>query len=154
MLQRCYSAEFKKRNPTYLDCIVVNEWLRLSVFEGWMLTQDWKNNQLDKDILLVGNKIYSPETCVFISRQLNSFILETTAKRGEHPLGVSWHAQRQRYQVHCKNPFSHKREYIGLFNDPNEAHNAWKIRKHQHALIYAEQQTDPRVADALRTRYL
>lgn len=43
---------------------------------------------LDKDILVAGNKIYSPETCLFVPNRINSLLIRGV-KTGPLPLGVS-----------------------------------------------------------------
>ena len=42
----------------------------------------------------------------------------------------------------------------GVFTDPLVAHEAWRAKKHDLVLQYAEMQSDPRVAEALKLRYL
>jgi len=152
MLVRCYDEKFHHRQ-TYQDCLVAPVWLRLSNFEKWISTQNWEGKELDKDILFPGNKIYGPDTCVFVTHDVNIFLIDSAGARGEHPIGVHFHKMTGRFQAACNNPFG-KGPYIGLFDNPEDAHLAWKQKKHEYALMYAEQQTDPRVAEALRTRYL
>ena len=67
MLRRCYSAKYQEVRPTYIGCSVSEDWLRFSTFKAWMAAQDWEGMEIDKDILFPNNKIYSPETCVFIN---------------------------------------------------------------------------------------
>lgn len=153
MLARCYSPKLKAKHPTYMGCTVAPEWHSFSAFRAWMLTRDWEGKQLDKDILMPGNKFYSPETCVLVSAQLNSFMLDGGASRGEWPIGVCWSKCAGKFQAQCKNPFTGKNEYLGVFIDPNEANEAWRARKHELALAYADMQVDPRIAVALRTRF-
>lgn len=154
MLGRCYDPKYIERHPSYSGCNVTEDWLYLSRFEDWMLKQDWEGKQLDKDILVVGNKLYSPETCAFIPREVNLFTIDSRANRGEYPLGVYLDKELGRFMAQCSNPFTRKKEHLGVFDNPEDAHEAWRKRKHELALIYADQQTDPRVAEALRTRYL
>lgn len=154
MLRRCYCPKLHLKHPSYLGCSVTEEWLLFSNFENWMKTQDWEGRQLDKDILKVGNKVYSPDFCVFIPRELNAFTTDRGNDRGEWPLGVYLDKEKGRFKAQCNNPLTGKQEYLGRFDTPEEAHLAWKKRKHELACIYADQQTDPRVAHALRTRYL
>lgn len=154
MLGRCYDEKFHQRHPSYSDCEVIEDWVRLSKFEVWMLEQDWKGRQLDKDIILPGNKLYSPDTCAFITAQLNLFVMDTAATRGEWPIGVSWTKRDEAFKAEIRNPFTHRREGLGYYDNPEDGHLAWKKRKHEFACQYAEQQTDQRVAEALRTRYL
>lgn len=153
MLKRCYGAHYLALRPTYNDCSVVAEWIRFSKFREWMTAQPWEGNQLDKDILLPGNKIYSPDLCVFVPSKLNSFFLGRGAARGEWPIGVNFHKQSGKFRAVCSNPFTGKGEYLGRFHRPDAAHEAWRAKKHEHACRYASQQTDPRIAQALRTRY-
>lgn len=94
MLYRCYSENLRYKYPTYKDCTVCEEWHLFSNFKAWMETQDWEGNNLDKDILYPGNKIYSPETCVFVSKLVNSFLVECNSKRGGSLIGASSHIRR------------------------------------------------------------
>jgi hypothetical protein len=154
MLERCYDPKFQAKRPSYIGCSVVPEWHSFMAFRVWMIKQDWQGRQLDKDLLIQGNKAYGPDACVFVSAKLNSFTTDSAATRGEFPLGVSWHEQRGKFMAQCCNPFTGRREYLGYFTCPDEAHEAWRSRKHELSLQLAEQQTDPRVAAALATRYL
>jgi len=86
MLLRCYSEEYHKRNPTYINCTVCNEWKYYSVFVAWMETQDHVDRHLDKDVRVLGNKVYSPGTCVFVPSYINTLILDFN--RGPYPKGV------------------------------------------------------------------
>lgn len=153
MLQRCYSDSYQKKTPTYRGCSVCDEWKYFSKFKAWMITQDWEGNELDKDILVKGNKVYSPETCVFITRMVNSFVVERDASRGKYPIGVYWSKHHEKYLARCQNPFTNKYEYLGAFNDPQEAHKAWLIKKHELANLLAGIQKDERVAKALINKY-
>lgn len=153
MMMRCYSEVYLKKYPTYQGCSVCDEWLYFMTFKAWMMTQDFCGKQLDKDILFEGNKTYSPETCRFVDGQLNGFLTDSGAARGEWPIGVSWHKVRGKFISNCKNPFTKKREHLGYFTCPNEAHEAWRKRKHQHAIALADLQDDPDIAEALRNRF-
>jgi len=154
MLLRCYKKAHLEMFPTYIGCSVSEDWKYFSKFRAWMEEQDWKGKELDKDILVKGNKIYSAETCVFVSRELNTFLNDHGSARGLYPLGVSWHKATETFIAQCSDPKTGKSVHLGQFSTPEEAHLAWKAKKHEHALTYAEQQTDPRIAEALRTRYL
>ena len=88
MLQRCYSEKFQNKRPTYKGCSVCQEWLTFSNFKAWMEQQDWYGKELDKDILFPGNKIYSPDTCIFVDQGVNKFLIESNAARGKYMVGV------------------------------------------------------------------
>lgn len=151
MLKRCYSEPYHKRYPTYIGCTVTEEWKTFSNFKTWMEAQEWEGKQLDKDLLLEGNKEYGPVTCVFIPEMINKFMLDRGSCRGELPLGVDIHEGK--YRAQCRNPFTKKNEYLGLFSCPEGAHRAWKAKKAEHARRLAEEQTDERVKKALLERY-
>lgn len=153
ILQRCYSTKFQERNPTYVGCSVSEEWLTFSNFRAWMTGQDWEGMQLDKDLLFEGNKVYSKETCVFVTRAVNMFTIDRGNDRGEWMIGVCWHKQAGKFMSYCSNPFTNKREYLGLFTCEQEAHQAWLSRKLELAHLLVAEQTDERVAKALVERY-
>ena len=154
MLMRCYDTKYHMKHPTYVGCTVTQEWFTFSNFRLWMEKQDWQGKQLDKDILVPGNRIYSPSQCVFVDRELNLFLTDNAARRGNHPIGVSFHIGKRKFISSCNNPTTKKPEHIGYFNCENEAHKAWLKRKHELACQLAECQQDARIAQALRTRYL
>lgn len=151
MLERCYYS--KLYVPNYLDCEVCDDWLKLSLFKKWMETQDWEGKQLDKDLLVTGNRIYSPETCVFVERRVNSFLTESNAARGEYPIGVSWHKRWKKFAANCRSVITNKAVCLGYFKTPEEAHLAWLSFKLEQAHILASEQSDVRVAKALIDRY-
>lgn len=153
MLTRCYSPRCQEKHPTYIGCTVVPKWHSFMAFRAWMLTQDHEGKELDKDILFPGNKVYSPDFCVFVPAKINAFLTDHAAARGQWPIGVSWEADCKKFKSSCSNPFTGKLENLGRFMSPGHAHEAWRRRKHQHSCAYADQQTDDRVAAALRSRY-
>lgn len=69
ILERCFSKAYKEKNETYKDVIICSEWLLFSNFKEWMKTQDWEGKEIDKDLLVSGNKTYSPELCVFFANK-------------------------------------------------------------------------------------
>lgn len=83
MIQRCYK-EYNTTKKTYKDVFVCNEWLCYENFEKWFEDNYYVvNNEvmnLDKDILIKGNRIYSPETCCFVPRRLNILFVNTNKK--------------------------------------------------------------------------
>ena len=71
MLARCYSPAFQRNQPLYVGCTVDPRWHRFSHFRSWMETQDWEGKQLDKDRKVLGNKVYGPDTCLWLTRKEN-----------------------------------------------------------------------------------
>lgn len=76
MLERCYTKQYHKLCPTYRGCSVCEEWHNFQNFAKWYNDNyyevDGYESHLDKDILVKGNKIYSPDTCVFVPENINS----------------------------------------------------------------------------------
>jgi hypothetical protein len=129
MLRRCYCTRYHEKRPTYIDCEVEKEWLLFSNFKKWMIRQDWKGKDLDKDIKIQGNKIYSKDTCLFVSRAVNSLLGNNKAKRGQFPIGVSFFKRDNNFVAHCKR--DGRSINIGYFSTPERAHKAWRKFKRE-----------------------
>jgi hypothetical protein len=151
MMERCYSDKKQAVCPTYVGCSVDEPWLNFRNFSDWVTTQDWEDRQLDKDLLIKGNKVYSETTCVFIPERVNYFLTTNRARRGDLPIGV--YRSRGRFQAMCRNPITRKKQFLGRLDTPEAAHLAWKAAKHKLACQLAELETDSRIIHALRTRY-
>lgn len=153
MLDRCYNKNRTAKNKTYEGCTVCENWLTFSKFKEWMEKQDWRGKHLDKDIIIKGNKVYCPEHCAFVSGDLNAFLNSNPGNAGSLPTGVSKTPNGLRYQAYCRNPFTKKREYLGSYDDPVLAHEAWRKKKNELANKYADMQIDGKVEMALRKRF-
>lgn len=155
MLKRVYC---KNKRPSYTGCFVCLEWKYLSNFIKWVDKQDdrdWESKSLDKDLLVLGNKEYSPETCVFLNTLTNSFITDRVASRGEFMLGVDSSGNDiHPYKVRCCDPLKRFKRYLGTFDNEIEAHLTWKSKKHIYSCELVDSEKDERVKEALRTRYL
>ena len=71
MYDRCYSKRYHDRSPQYIGCSMCDDWLDdQATFKEWArenyYTIDDEQIDLDKDILVKGNKIYSPKTEICI----------------------------------------------------------------------------------------
>lgn len=152
MLNRCYNKKYHEKQPTYIGCTVCEEWLTFSNFKAWMEKQDWVGKELDKDILVEGNKEYSPENCLFVSSDTNKLLTDRANDRGDCLLGVTLHKRDRKFQARCSNGKGRQIQ-LGYFDDEISAHLAWKAYKHKLACKLADEQTDSRVAEALRKRF-
>jgi hypothetical protein len=131
LFERCYTIRELKRFPTYIGCTVCEEWNNFQNFAAWY-DQNYYEIEgeqmcLDKDILFKGNKIYSPETCVFVPSDINILFTKTNAKRGDFPIGVTYNKKVGKYQSRCN--VNSKLIHIDFFNTPEEAFFAYKIFK-------------------------
>lgn len=127
IITRSYSDKYQAKRPTYRGCSVVKEWLTFSNFRGWMEKKDWQGKQLDKDILIPSNKVYGPDTCIFVSGTINHLLTDSSAARGEYPQGTSLHKRSGKYAAQCN--VSGKIKYLGLFTTITEAEYAYLIFK-------------------------
>lgn len=152
MLKRACCPKYKAKKETYAGCTVSSEWLYFMSFRAWVVTQAWAGLELDKDILIPGNKHYSESTCLFVPRKLNVFLADSASIRGQFPIGVHFMKAKGKFQSYCNNPFSSKRDYLGLFDTAAEAHLAWANKKMQYAIALASSQGG-RVAGAIISRY-
>lgn len=79
MITRCYGPKYLNKHPTYRDCLVSPRWMCFEYFENdvvdipgydlWI--KENSTYELDKDIKIPGNKLYSLETCSFVSKSEN-----------------------------------------------------------------------------------
>lgn len=76
MLKRCYCPKTQERQPSYKGCTVHPVWHNFQVFAKWYTEQPGyaEGWDLDKDLLVEGNKVYGPDTCVLLPRQINSLV--------------------------------------------------------------------------------
>lgn len=144
MLKRCYCDSYQAKQPTYVGCTVCDEWLSFSVFRAWMEKQDWRGKELDKDILVPGNRVYSPETCLFVTRQINSLL--NVREPSPFPQGVYFDVSSGKFRAEFT--ANGKKTYIGVFRTPREAGIAYKRAKAKHITKVAMSQP-PRLRVAL-----
>ena len=125
MLERAYSERYHAEKPTYSDITVCSTWHSFRAFRAWWLSNYREGDNLDKDLLVVGNREYSPDACIYVPIWLNTFTVDRGACRGDFPIGVSIHKQTGKYQSRCSNPIAGNRCFLGYFNTPEAAHAAW-----------------------------
>lgn len=138
MLRRCYDEKEHKINPCYKECKVCDEWLNLQVFGEWFDKNYIEGYQLDKDLLVKGNKIYSPETCCFIPQEINLLLVNRKRSRGKYPIGVSKDKTKMSAHIVIKA----KQYYLGNYNTAEEAFNAYKKAKELNIISIAEEYKD------------
>lgn len=140
MLMRCFDERYKQQYPTYKDVTCCESWILYENFYEWLHQQDnfipWYNGSrwaLDKDILIKGNKVYSPETCCLVPNNVNTLFVAQDKRRGGLPIGVRMTRDKVKFQAECNNPFSdaHSSEYIGRYDTKEEAFYAYKKRKEE-----------------------
>ena len=154
MLQRCYNGSFKKKRPTYEGCKVSDKFKSYEYFYEWCNKQIGFDNQgwqLDKDLLVKGNKVYSEDSCVFLPQEINSLLVKSNASRGEHLIGVCWDKAKKAFKAQVRKNKG-KSEHLGLFKTEIEAFNVYKTAKESYLKEQANKyksQIDDRAYNAL-----
>lgn len=149
MLMRCYDEKIFKKRPTYSECSVCGEWLLYSNFKKWFDIHSVVGWHLDKDILVKGNKVYSPQTCCFVPPQINSMLVNRRNFRGKYKVGV-YKGKYGRFSASCS--VNDKSVRIGMFDTELEAFNAYKEFKEENIKRVADEWRDkiePCVYEAL-----
>jgi hypothetical protein len=141
MFTRCYDEKYLAKYTTYIGCTVCEEWHNYQNFAKWYDENYYiilgKNMELDKDILIKGNKIYSPETCVFVPQDVNYLFTKTNKLRGKYPIGVSL-TRDNKFATSC-NDGNKELKYLGRYNTPEEAFEVYKKYKEKIIKQIAEE---------------
>ena len=148
MIIRCYSEKTQIKHPTYKGCSVCSEWLLFSNFKAWMQNQDWQGKELDKDIIVYGNKIYSPENCCFVSKHLNNLLSIKCKKEDDNlPTGVSYEKESGKFKASISK--YGKSINLGRYYTPDNASKVYNNAKSNHIIEIANSLADSRIADGL-----
>ena len=154
MLTRCYSERYLKEHPTYLGCHTSKLFECYSDFYDWCDAQIGFGEygfQLDKDLLIKGNKLYSENTCVFIPQEINKIFTKRVNLRGNLPIGVYYDDDMRKFSA-TVNLNIGKPVRLGFYNTEIEAFNAYKQAKEAHIKNMANKwkgEIDNRAYDAL-----
>lgn len=140
MLSRCYDSKYHVKEPSYIGCTVCDEWLRFSNFLKWFEDNYVEGYQLDKDIIHKGNKVYAPEHCAFVPREINSLILRKQAARGDTPIGVKYDKRRGYYFASVQ--YDGHSHFLGHAKNTEDAFLLYKDAKEKRIKEIAESYRD------------
>ena len=151
MLNRCYSKKLHDLSPTYISCSVCEEWHNFQNFAKWFDENYYEiNNEtmcLDKDILIKGNKVYSPDTCIFVPKSINGLFVKNDARRGKYPIGI--YEDRGYLRVSCRD-FNNNKIQLGTYplNKEKDAFSVYKKFK-EETIKYAADLYKDKIPDKL-----
>lgn len=153
VLKRCYSEKSLIKHPAYLGCSVSDEWRYFSKFKAWFDENYIEGYEIDKDLLVHGNKVYSKDTCCFIPQELNKALIRQNNKRGEYPIGVYFKKSSNKYVAQINTMYKLSR-WVGAYDTFEEAFNAYKIAKEEYLKrladdYYSKELITRKVYDAL-----
>ena len=128
MIKRCYYNDRINGNKNYFDCFVCKDWHNLSSFKLWFDKNYIYGWELDKDILVKGNREYSPDKCCFVPQSINALFTKRERLRGDLPIGVSsTNGIKNPYRAYISDKSKQKR--IGVYETPEQAFDAYKKEK-------------------------
>ena len=128
LMHRIYDERYLNNNISYRQCSICEEWHDFQNFAQWYENNKWTNEldlELDKDILVKGNKIYSKNTCVLVDTKLNHLFITNKYKRGDLPIGVHFDKERNKYVSYC-NIGTSKTKFLGRYETKEECFNTYK----------------------------
>lgn len=138
ILERAYSDNYHKTRPTYKNVTVCEEWHNFQNFAEWFYEKS--NYQegwaLDKDLLSENNKVYSPETCIFIPPELNGFLANNTSANTSGATGVHFEKSTGKFMARITDVVSKERLYLGVFNTIKEAENVYNNARKGQAQVW------------------
>ena len=136
IINRCYRNVEYDKNTRYADCVLCDEWTYFSNFNSWF--EDPENGyqegyEIDKDILVKGNKVYSPETCCFVPPEINKAVM-TKFNKAKESVGVWCRNGKFEAYVHSHG----KTHFLGTYTMREDAFTAYKNVKKQYIKELAE----------------
>lgn len=151
MLTRCYNEKLweKGKHLTYKNVFVCDEWHNFQNFAKWWIEQlklykDIKEEEfdLDKDILIKHNKLYSPQNCIPSPKRINTLFVKNDINRGKYPIGVT-KSKYNTYMARCdavpNEKYNKNQIFLGYFNTSEEAFYAYKTFKEQYIKEVADE---------------
>lgn len=143
LLRRCYDKETQDKHQSYIGCSVCEEWHNFQNFAEWYTEQEGYAERwhLDKDLTVLGNKVYSPATCALIPPEVNVLLINAKAVRGNYPVGVYFKKDAGLFAAQV-NLGGGSQEFLGNYPTPEKAFAVYKSAKEKHIRHTAEKFKD------------
>ena len=138
MRYRCTPGSYQQRtHPTYIGC--KNGFPSFNAFVEWHREQPGYclGHEIDKDLLVKGNKVYGLDTCCLIPREINMMVQGPHRSNTGMPVGVYFDKVRGNYQAQCGG--SNK---LGRHPTAESAFAAYKVYKEAKLKELAEKWKD------------
>lgn len=135
MLKRVYSYRSDAQSRVYAGTSVHPHWHNFQNFAAWyheridrfgLVEHIW---ELDKDLLVPGNRQYGPETCCVIPQHVNTLFTDHSIARGKYPLGVSIDNAARGAKFVASVSGSAKGRRIGRYHTISDAQRAYWSEK-------------------------
>ena len=159
MISRC-SSGYGTVRPSYSNCSVAVPFEDKQYFLNWWNVQPFagarddlgRSYHLDKDVIVPGNTVYGPETCVFIPAAINSFYSFLDSSFNDS-VGAIKNTRNNKWAAEIKLwPLPRKKHLGSTFECKEEAHAAYCTAKDTHArhmALYFQDKVDGKVIHAL-----
>jgi hypothetical protein len=130
ILNRCYNRKNDGNLTTYEHCKMSDDWHNFQNFAKWYDENYYEISHshlsckmhIDKDILVKGNKVYSPETCVFVPQFINNIFTKRESLRGECVIGV----RKVRENYVAQITMAGKKHMLGTYKNELDAFYKYK----------------------------
>jgi hypothetical protein len=126
MVRQVFDKKYHETHPTYANTLICDEWANFQVWGDWFDKNHIDGWQLDKDIL--GDKIYSPETCCFLPQEINQAFAVNTSGKTNLPPGVRKNKNKFVGQIY----FNGKAQISKSLETPDCAFRWYKEQKEKH----------------------
>lgn len=140
ILERCYSERLLAKNPTYSGCFISEEWKTFSNFKKDIINIknfDRVGWNLDKDLIVKGNKEYGKDTVCFVPQDINKLVINCKGARGEYPIGVYFKRSMKTKPYAATCAAFGKTKHLGYYASVEEAFNAYRIFKEEQIKLKA-----------------
>lgn len=135
MLERCYYEKNQNLHQSYYGtCTVCDEWMNFQVFAKWYEYNFYEIQErldIDKDILIPGNKLYSPKTCMLVPQRINELFTYKFKGNGL-PIGITKMASG-------KYLAKYNGEQLGIYHTLEEAYKKYAAKKEEIIKQIAEE---------------
>ena len=149
MKNRCYNEKnIHYQNYGGRGITVCDEWLNFQNFAEWFYDNYYEcNNEimcLDKDILCKGNKIYSPENCIFVPKRINNLFVKMLNSSDRNGLMGTKPLNNGKYIWQCSyiNELGEYKRATGTCDSEKEAFEAYKTFKENYIKQVADEYYD------------
>lgn len=150
-VERCYCLVRLAKRPSYVGCYISDDFLCYQNFAEWYTAHECYGlgYELDKDLLIKGNKIYSAETCTLIPKEINLAIRVERIKDSNLPIGVM---KNKVGGFTSSIKVGTTKEHLGTYKTPEEASAAYVLTKEAYVKELAlewKDKIEPRAFEAL-----
>jgi hypothetical protein len=133
IFRRCFDPKYQ--TEAYAKTSVEPIWHSFQNFAEWFNENYIDGWELDKDILVKGNKVYGPDTCCFVPKEVNNLMITSPSKRGIYPIGVSYCNTYKQFVSSCQTTLGQQKKY---FPNSELAFEYYKLLRENYIIEIAE----------------